>query len=225
MRGSNFRDLIKDEMVNRFQDVITNEINEYREAKKETAIRISSLEIRLESICESLSSLKEQASEMYNNISDLFLKEKEKLQESFDEQRRFIRSNSDAIKSHIKESIEQSQSLISKEKFCVFAERIENEIKSIKLKNFDAKSETESNLHAIKEHIKLFVYQESDRCFKNTDFFLKVVEDYKNQIASLKVSNDGFVTELESCKKRIFVQQKNIENLYTQIEKLKVGKT
>ena len=50
------------------------------------------------------------------------------------------------------------------------------------------------------------------------------IKDQNRQFDEMAINFSGVFREIEICKKRSFVIEKNIENLYTQIERLKAGK-
>lgn len=224
MRGNNFRDLIKDEMVNRFQDVVRNEINQYNLEKQESNIRLNRIELQLTALSEYLDALKYEVSQMFDDVSNLFLTEKTALLFDFDEQRRFIRLNSDAITSHIKESNTKMSECVRKDEFEHVFLSIQDKIRDINISAHNEKEKICEILHKLKNEIADTIFEESKKHEKNFDNFLTVLEEQEKEIESLYESRETFTRELAFCKKKAFVQEKNIENLYTQIAKLKAGK-
>ena len=53
---------------------------------------------------------------------------------------------------------------------------------------------------------------------------VKEREKINKTLDYFSINFSGFIREIEICKKRCFIIEKNIENLYTQIERIKEGK-
>jgi len=94
MKKNNFASLVKQEMVSRFESVVSNEIKEYRDAYSAISGAIESINSRVSDLKVELSNLSTKSWRDCQDVLDAFLMEKKKLQDDFEAQRKFIRNNS-----------------------------------------------------------------------------------------------------------------------------------
>ena len=223
MRGNNFRDLIKEELVNRFEDVVKNEINEFRKSQDNISSRFIQIESQLKLLHSEVKYLKDFVTKKCEDVYIKCEQDKNNLEKSFDEQRKFIRVNSDAITTHIKENSHILESFADQSNVEKSFEFVNVEIKGIKNELHRAKEEAKNEDFILKTVLQGYFDVKSNFLQDELSDLAKDFSDVKSKISCFSVDNEGFLRELKCCKKEAFVQEKKIENIYTLIERLRGG--
>lgn len=223
MRGNSFRDLIKEELVNRFEDVVKNEINEFRKSQENISNRFNKIESDIESFRKEIQGVRDCISFKCDELYLKYEQNKNSIEKSFDEQRKFIRINSDAITAHIKENSRNLESFADQSNVEKSFKSIKVEIKNIQNALHRAKEEAKNENFTLKTALQEYL-EVKITCLKNElSDLAKNFSDVKSKISCFSVDNEGFLRELKCCKKEAFVQEKKIENIYTLIERLMGG--
>jgi len=223
MRGNNFRDLIKEELINRFEDVVKNEINEFRKSQDNISSRFIQIESDIESFRKEIKGVRDYISFKCDEICLKYEQDKNNLEKSFDEQRKFIRVNSDAITTHIKENLSNLESFADQSNVEKSFDSVKVEIKDLKNELHRAKEEAKNEDFILKTVLQDYFDVKSNFLKDELSDLAKDFSDVKSKISCFSVDNEGFLRELKCCKKEAFVQEKKIENIYTLIERLKAG--
>jgi predicted nucleic acid-binding Zn-ribbon protein len=225
MKKNNFSALVKQEMVSRFQDVVTNEINEHRDAYVALGKAIEGINSRISELKIELDNLSKKSWTDCQNVIDAFLLEKTKLQEDFENQRKFIRTNTSDIQQHIRDVNESVCQFVKRSKFDDDLSNVKKECDSIKITISD-----QSNTHAIllDETSKTIVRYTQEEIQKNLEVNEKLgkkIDEFARKMDEYMVANEGFIRDMKVLKKTNFIIEKNIENLYTLMNKTSKGGT
>jgi hypothetical protein len=223
MRGNNLRDLIKEELVNRFEDVVKNEINEFRKSQDAISSRFTKIESDIELFRKEIKGIRDYISFKCDELYLKYEQNKNSIEKSFDEQRKFIRINSDAITAHIKENSRLLESFADQSKVEKSFESVKAEIKNIQNGLHRAKEEAKNEDFALKTVLQEYSDVKSNFLKDELSDLANNFSDVKSKISCFSVDNEGFLRELRCCKKEAFVQEKKIENIYSLIERLKAG--
>lgn len=128
--------------------------------------------------------------------------------------------------SHKIKNIEISQQnresyYLTTEDFEVFKEKVDQWLAHVRLsfaRHSDSSKEIAKKLSdEFKKELKLHK-EEVEEVLKN---FRKAIHESEKSLDAFAINTSGIVRETEAVKKRAFIIEKNIENLYTQIERIK----
>lgn len=218
---NNFSHLIKTEMVKRFEDLIKQQITENELLVKNFQMNMDSLHKDFIDLAKNLQNIKTNHTNLYQDTQNKFIHEKKELENSFENQRVMIREWIKNIKSYIendkkqnseyaikKDILDQCELLNSKiEKYQVFFDREIRDINNALAENLH---EYESKLAEVqKEHEK----KEKNVC--------ELIQNLDTKINTQKNHCEGVLKEIQIYKKRVYIIEKKIENLYMLIERLK----
>lgn len=221
MAKKNFAVLIKEELESRFESVLVNEINQYKKEKKFTDDKIDALQSDINSLRQELKASICNMGQAYSHVLKVVLDEKNQLESDFDFQRRHIRTSSDKIKEHIKDSEETLSQFIDRETFYEFVSHVNMSISKINTDRDKDKNTTFEALHDIEFKVKNAYHTDMVHHAIHIDNMMKTISDFNDKIEEYRVNNDGFVRDLLVYKKTISIIEKKIENLYTLVERAK----
>ena len=136
------------------------------------------------------------------------------------ESNEFMKSNFNGLK----KSIDDRESyFLSLDGFKEFESKVDQWISHLKIA---FSSQRQFLLDEINS-MSMSITKEIDKCRRELDFRINSCkEDFKDINKSLDIfalNSDGIKREIELCKKRCFVVEKNIENIYTQIRRNNMG--
>lgn len=217
---NNFRELIKEELVNRFESVVTNEINEFQKIKSEIFNRLDSIDKGQKLFDYRLTILKNDNDTSYNDVIEKFHNEKKTLSDNFEDQRRHIRTTKQDISNHVDNSNLILDKVVLVNKFDSVTKDLEEQINDLEVYLHD------QNV-LIKEHIyenicdlrnEFNVDNESSKIVVN--LLLNRINELNRKMEEVLVSNEGFIKELEAVKKKAFIKEKKIENIYFVLDQI-----
>ena len=211
----NLTALIKDEIVKRFESVVTEEIKKHNIAVEKSNRDISELKEMFEFFKKEHNILKIQNSSCYKETQDDFKKECVRLEEAFDSQRRYIRESHNKNEDILVETRENLESSVSVNEFNDLKRDVQSSFTGTEKKILEESKRLEELIY------KLIHENDKDENEKFEGLEIKILS-LKNQISELekiidrqKVDNQGVLRELQLHKKKTFVLEKKAENLYT----------
>ncbi len=220
MKKSNFSQLIREELVKRFEGVVRNEINSYQNAQTNFIKKLEDLGKELQSLKNELQFLKTDSDKSYNDIITKFVTEKKSLKEEFDDQRRYIKTSIAESEKFIKEANEKIDNHVAVESLNDLIHGINEEICYLKVSQHAYEKMVEKMIYEAKVDIIERLEEINSVNKDQLDKFSKIIDDYKTKVSEYYVSNEGFLRELNCHKRVVFIQEKKIENLYTLIDRL-----
>lgn len=219
----NFAHLIKEEFVSRFQDVVKNEINESKNFQTQTGLKFCSLDKDIKALHEKIDLLNAEHAKKIDAILANSLEERKKLHEDFEEQRRFIRTNVNEVRDHIKDVTECISRWVHISDLESLVSRIDSELDLIKVNMNDDKNHITSLIQETKLEVKKSYCEEIVNYAGRIDDLAESFDKLIKKIEGSQVTADGFMREMTIYKKTIFIIEKKIENIYSLIERLEEG--
>lgn len=220
MQKINFSTLIKEELVKRFESVVTNEINMYRNAQLDLLNKFSSLENELSLLRKELSFLKDINDKSYNDVVTKFITEKNNLKEEFDEQRRFIRENISTVDRLVNSVTKKVSNFVDNIKFDEFMDETNYAISQTNVEINDCNEKIYSFISETEKELRKDLFSNLDNQQFVVNKLTKAIDEFRLNLNECFTSNEAFIKELQAHKRTVFVQEKKIENLYTLIERL-----
>lgn len=220
MKRNNFSQLIKEEMVNRFEAVISNEIAEYKNSRNELIGKLDKLEKEVKGLKDDINYAITKCDDNSKEVIVNFYREKELLKEEFEEQRRYIRENIKETRSFISDAKNKIDGMASQEEVNANISKLYHEIQQMKI---DAHEESKRLLVHLEDAFSIlherFGKEIQLICnkFGNIEESLK---EYRLKLSEFYVLNESYLKELNEQKKKTFIQEKKIENLYTLIQRI-----
>jgi len=221
---NNFAHLIKQELVNRFEDVVKNEIRQHNLAIKKTNDDVLELKKSFEDCLNDLKSLRKNQEENFNKTNENFHSEKVSIENCCNLHKDFIRDKLNIMNLKVEGLSEDVSGMEKSENFLAYRYEIQEFLKN------------ESNV------LRDIIRQGIDCGFldyvKDKEFNIKSFNELKNansvlsknisvilgKIDSYKVESDGLLKELRMYKKDVFILEKKIEALMTIVDNLKARK-
>ena len=220
MKRNNFSSLVKQEMVNRFETVVQEEIRTNKISIQNTSKALEEANKTILAMKEEIHQHKNAMDQLFNKLLDKFLQEK---------------TESEIIVgdfcSDVSKKISQLQSDVSGISLGLDNYLSQSEYEQRKqetLKYFDDQiSSNQSNLESSKTYNEKMFQEgkykrdelESTLIHLRTSFIEENQRQEKN-IQTFKVDSTGILEELRIYKKEMFIIDKKIENIYTLIERL-----
>lgn len=221
MKRNNFNTLIRDEMKNRFEGAVKEEINSYRKEQEEIFKNFELINQNLKLMKSEIESLRLDNETRCQNVSELYILERKNLEESFDEQRRVIRT----VVNEIRDLVNEFK--VSREKYAT-VEMIESHIGDVlglmSISKIESHREKEELLNILDQNVKELIKNDTESlclCRGSSDELSKKIEKVNQVIEDFRVSIEGFSREITVIKKGEFILEKKIENLYTQLDRVK----
>lgn len=218
---NNFSQLIKEELVSRFQDVVKNEINEYKNNHSQTTLKFLSLEKEISELRKKIDLFDEKNSQKITSIHENFEDKRSNLISEFDEQRRMIRSSVNEIKNYMDKVNDLIKDVVKLEDLSNIIKKINQEILQIKVEFFSDKNKIISLIEDAKSEVKKCFNNEIEKRHEKIDFLKSYVDGMMQKFEDCKNTNESFLREITIYKKSIFIIEKKIENIYTLIERFK----
>ena len=220
MRAPNIKSLIKDEMVKQFEGSIADEVRQYNLTVVSQNNELDCIKSLIENMLKEQKELTVNQLKSKSECLDAFSKEKDDLFLKNEEHRRFINEMVSILKKEVECVKEKSESFIKNTDLatCVVAlnqhmARMEESavLESKRLRELVEK-EKQSILSQIDVDTKTLNFYK--------DFCDKQHEEQEKKIDVNSVDAKGVLRELQIHKKSVFIVEKKIENIYTQIERL-----
>lgn len=219
--GNSFKALIKDELVKRFEDLTRDEIRKY-----ESQVFENNKQFNL--INSLLSEVFKQQKEIISLIHDArlqskndFISEKNNLFEKFEEQRRHVNEKVKSIESLTSNLFKSLDKNATKNELLDEVSRLQSQMINIGLNAEKEKKKLCEFIHEVKEELKDLVCDLQDSMNKRSLAFDDKLDELRQIFETNKIDSTGLLKELQIYKKSVFVIEKNIENLYTKIDRLK----
>lgn len=218
---SNLSALIKEELVKRFENVVQEEIRSHNIAIEKSNRDITHLTNLFEDFKKLLENIKTQNSEDYQKLFDEFVKKLKKQEEAFEDQRRFIKKNAsqmDEIAKNLQSNIDE---LLDIPSFNTYIQNVNDEFKRINEKFHDFDQNMRNYIFKEKQYISKHNQTQFSSVRTAIGYLRDQIEMIKKEIHTNKIDSDGVLKELQCYKKSMFIIEKKIENIYSQIERLK----
>lgn len=220
MRVNNFKSLIKDEFVKKFEQTILDEIRNYKKSIADIEEQFSILNIK----CNTLAIKQKDFFDLINNIkSDCknhLIQEKEELFDKFESHRKYINENVDKVQHDLNSFLIKFSQFVKKDDLENEKSFIQSQLKDMYLIFEKENKKINQFIFEIKSGI-LRLFDELDLSLKKD--FVKVnekIEDINKKNDINKVDFDGLLKELREYKKSMFIIEKKIENIYTLIKRI-----
>lgn len=220
MMKNNFTNLLKEEMVNRFESIVKNEIREKTKFIQDNLLVIENLKKDLRACSDDYQKLKNLMESLFKSISDKFVIEKNEMNNIFKEHKEsnFFNINKfsnllNGFSDKIKECVNLKDYETQKKDGEFKLEKI---LKSYK-DNFDNLQLNFEKLYS--DHLDRtvdFHRQTSNVC----DSFSNKLNDIEDKFNRSIVEIKGIFQEIQVYKKSMYIIEKKIENIYTLIERL-----
>jgi len=220
MRNNNFRDLIREELVKRFEDVVVEEMRKHSAAVLKTNNELKYLHDLFENFKKDLELLKNQNKSDYKETQEISRKEIARIEQAFDSQRRFMKTNA----SHMDEVADSLQkkidNLVDIEEFSDLKNYCSETRKDISEMSNDSMETITKILHTY----SLEASKALEDHKRETSSKMEVLGNDHVVAAQLldtyRVDARGVLKELQIYKKSVLILEKKIENLYTLIDRL-----
>lgn len=216
---NNFSALIKDELVKRFESVVREEIKSHNLAVERSNRQISELKTLFDLFLVEHEKLKNQNAECYSFTQDTFKVEKKDLENAFEEQRRFIKQNNVKVENYLKDLKSRASNFISNTDFEEFKKKTEDFIQSIKKSISDEREMLLEKIYEAYTNNRSYLHESVKKSDEKLDRFQKSLDMFRSELDRYRIDEQGVLRELQTYKKSVFIIEKNIENLYTQIER------
>ena len=218
---SNLGQLIKDECVRRFESVITEEKRQYDQTVRCQDEKLNQLYERFASFIEEFQKEKLQTKDYYIKSKEDFDNAVKSIENNYENLTKFIRQNKNELKK-VRDSLEQRiEDFVENKNFQSLYVELEDKIDQIDVKMHILSTYHEKELHKNdKKNLEMFdqISNRINEFTKNTD---QRLFDFQKQIDEYVVNAKGVLKELQVYKKEVYIQEKKIEHLYIQIERLK----
>lgn len=217
---NNITNLIKQELVNQFEHVVKNEIRSHEKSVESTNRSLNELKNTLESIQKEQENIKARSEFLYIDTLKNFVKEKDQMQESFDEQRRFIRDSAKKLDNALLSITESFDGSVCIETFLEWKDHSMKVFSSIHKKIEDKFTEISESSHKSYVENRSYIHENAKMSQDNHQDILKEIDRLILEISVNKVDSVGVLRELQVYKKTMFVMEKKIEDLYNKLSKI-----
>ena len=220
MKRNNFSSLVKEEMVNRFESVVQEEIRANNLSIKSNQKDLDEANKTIQSLKEEIHRHKNDMDQLFNKLLDKFLNERKDADITVADFCGEVSKKISAFKDEILSFSVQLNECLSK------ADYEQRKLETIKY--FDNQiSTSQSNLENAKSYNEMMFVEGKQKReileIKLSNFQTSVSEETKDlekKIQTFKVDSTGVLEELRIYKKEMFIIDKKIENIYTLIERL-----
>lgn len=212
----NLKDLIKDEVVSRFEDVVKEEIRKHNLALEKTDKQLALLLDMFEKYQHSNENLHHKNNQKYDEMMSLFHSEKKTMEKDFSRHNEHLR-NLEALCKEEKEKYNFVTKQESNEKFECFSE----EFNAYKDRVDEMKEKIECSFYTALNNFKIEVLSELYKLQDVIKDFEKKLHVYEEKLETNIVDAKGITRMMKIDQKSIFIIEKKIENIYTVIERMK----
>jgi hypothetical protein len=219
--GNNFKALIKDELVKRFETVVLEEIQRYESSICDNKKNFSLISDQLDIICNQQKGMLELINGIRIACNQDFISEKDDLFKRFEDHRKNVNEKVRNIESLTNSIFKACGNHITKNDLLDEVSRLQSQMINIGLNAEKEKKKLCEFIHEVKEELKDLVYDLQDSMNKRLMEFDNKFAELSKIVESNKIDSTGLLKELQVYKKSVFIIEKNIENIYTKIERLK----
>ena len=217
---NNLTALIKEELIKRFDSVVRDEIKRHDLSVERSDKDICLLKELFVGFKKDHESLRIQHKASFKETQDLFVEDCKKQENSFDDQRRFIRENSKIVDELMEDFKNKIDEFVSSEAFKEYGDHINESFLTLNKKIIRYSNDQEESLFNFKNKLMIFLDGFKDLCTKRLGNAKKEFISLSEKFEEYRVDAVGILRELQVYKKTVFIMQKKIENLYTLIERL-----
>lgn len=216
----NLNQLIKEQLVNQFENVVKEEIRHHNIAIEKNDNLLKELKESFREFHKEHEKLKSTNEDLYNENLKNFIDTISKIHESFDNQRRFIRENAKKLDALIEDFKNQIGEYIKLESFEYQKFYVEEGFKSLKKHIEDKSKYHDGNLYKEKIEMTGLLDAAKELFIQSFDKLNNSMECLESKFEKYRIDSVGVLKEIQVYKKSMFIIEKKIENLYTLIERI-----
>lgn len=221
MQGNNLKDLIKIELVNRFEGVVIDEIRKNEDARREIRKEIESIYASLEKIQIDIQNSNYELEKSLSKELKKIINEISKHQDNINTQEKILYDKCKEVDRNMHFMGSKIDETLSKVEFDTCFENLKKELKQEKLHRHVENQAIDSKISSLEKKILDFFCSEIESLLSRMRKLENTIENFDEKINLFSVHNEGFVKELACCKKETFIHEKKIENIYTLIDRIK----
>lgn len=217
---NNLNELIRKQLVSQFENVVKEEIRQHNLAIERNDKSLKELQEAFREFHKDYGKLQSTNEVLYQKNLQNFNEAIDKVNESFDGQRTFIRNNDERINKIIIEFEKNIDNFISHDLFFTFKTGLYGNFDYVYKKIKEQKQELKKSIYESYSKNKSLIQDyriKSDERFHVMDERFRVLE---KSLEEYKIDSKGVLKELQVYKKTAFIMEKKIENLYTLVERL-----
>ena len=218
MRAPSISALIKDELVHRFEALTKEEVRQHKLAIEKTELKINKLQKSYDELLYVYEGLKSNLSTIREELKNDYQKERLKLSDEFDSQRIVIKDNDKSIKELICSVVEIMQSVVTHEEL---ESVVRNIIQTISQNRTDTHKEIENQsllnkkiIDELEKHLEFL----NNKIHDDVKTVSKSLDVYSRDLSQNKVDAAGVIREILVYKKSMFILEKKVEHLFTELE-------
>lgn len=222
MRANNFKDLVRDEMVKRFESVVLDETQKHTCAVHRYHADLIDLKCTMDKLIKDQQELFLCYENLRCQILNDVKSEKKSLFEKFEDHRRYVNEQVSLLINEVNSIIKQCEKNVLQEHLKDLSDKIaaqmiqigffiETRMKGLEEKLYESKKDVLGSVSNL--------FQRLDDCS------LSINEEKrarKEELGAYTIDVKGTLKELQVYKKSMFILEKKIENIYTLIDRLKV---
>lgn len=217
---NNITNLIKQELVNQFENVVKNEIRSYEISVASTDNSIKEIHKKLESIQSEQEEIKAKSTFLYLETLKKFNEEKQEMLSSFEEQRRFIRDSSKKLQVALVDFEEMISNLVSKEELSEIKNIFLKDMSDVHKKIASVSEDMSKDIHNSYCENRSYIHKQAEQANCEKEKVYQEIETIKFDLDCFKVDSIGVLREIQVYKKSMFIIEKKIENLYTKLDRI-----
>jgi hypothetical protein len=212
--------LLKEQMVDRFEEIVKHEIHNHNQAIRKTADAIALMEETLQSVKDDYIKLKNRNDEIYHEVTRRFDSEKESLEKLFQEHKIGVFSNLELMNNQALALAYKLENYVPVKEFA--AEKVSQDKKidfqaQLIQKHFES---CHKQLEVTLEEIERKLEENYKNIGQQLQSFSAKLSNLESRLEIFKVDASGVLKELQVYKKAMYIIEKKIENIYTLIERL-----
>lgn len=221
MAKANFHSLIKQELVNRFEDVVKNELREFSLTQQNNEKKFSEIKNNLNNLKDYIGLTIQENNKRSDNVIDKV--KSDKIEFINECTTRLIQINKilNSVENELSSLNEIKENTVLKQDVMILKNSIISQLERIYILINDKEqniyhsiSEIIKKIHDIESNYELFVD-------KITQRFNKIISDFEERIKTFEINVQGYLQDLQAVKKKAFIQEKYIEKILTDLENMK----
>jgi len=217
---SNFAHLIKDELVKRFEQVVSDEISNHNDHLKKHYETINNLKSDLELTKQQIDHLRDETQKLNQLSLNTIHNTKTDLEKSLSTQIEWIRKNLDFFDKKIHSFEEIADDSIDHNTYTETCKQIDLQIKKhYKLNEKSINILSELLCTSIKK-IRLEITEKTEGITKQISDLQNIVSKLSKDIDIHKIDSRGVLKELLVYKKSMFIIEKKLEHIIDRLEKV-----
>lgn len=221
MKKPSFQHLIKQELVNRFQDVVKNELNHFESIHKNNEKTFSELKKSIQSLGEGFSVFQELINKNSNEFVNKLNVDKNSFIDTCTSMLIKINKSFEEAQKQFQRLSNEKENLANKNDIDVVHRKIADEIATVRVILYDKERDLRYEIsNCLKEIMKI----RSDYDFFQNNIvsqFDKIISRYEEKIKFFELNVEGYLKDLQAVKKKAFIQEKYIEKIMTDLDQMK----